>query len=63
MLSGGAGLGKSRRTKARGWGSALCRHDKNGQQLWATKLPGICIGMDAIPDGGVMLGCYEKAVL
>jgi hypothetical protein len=44
-----------------GW--ALCRFDKNGQQLWATKLPGVCVGMDAIPGGGVMLGYYEKAIL
>jgi hypothetical protein len=31
-------------------------------QLWATKLPTVCVGMDAIPGGrGVMLVYFEKA--
>jgi hypothetical protein len=44
-----------------GW--ALCRYDKNGERLWATKLPEVCVGMDVIPGGGVILGYYLKAIL
>ncbi|MGB2821526.1 MAG: hypothetical protein WBF17_11130, partial [Phycisphaerae bacterium] len=43
-----------------GW--ALRRYDKQGKTLWSARLPQVCVGMDAIPDGkGVMLGYFEKA--
>lgn len=37
-----------------GWmaGWALARYDKDGNRLWATRLPEACPGMDVIPDGG-----------
>lgn len=42
-----------------GW--ALSAHDARGSMLWETPLPQVCVGMDAVPGGGVVLGWYEKA--
>ncbi len=44
-----------------GW--ALIRYSRDGQMLWAARLPEVCVGMDAVPGGGVMLGWYEQAVI
>jgi len=49
-----------------GW--ALCRYGSNNELLWATKLPNVCVGMDAIParngkPAGVMLGYFEKGYI
>jgi len=44
-----------------GW--ALLRYDAQGKTLWAARLPQVCVGMDAVPGGGVMLGWYEKAII
>ncbi len=44
-----------------GW--ALQRYDAHGKTLWAARLPQVCVGMDVVPGGGVMLGWYEKAII
>jgi hypothetical protein len=41
-----------------GW--ALGAYDPAGAMRWATPLPQVCVGMDAVPGGGVVLGWYEK---
>jgi len=42
-----------------GW--ILCKYDKNGERVWAVKLPQTCTGMDLIPENkGVMVGFFEK---
>ena len=46
-------------------GTTLVRYDKKGRRLWATKLPAVCVGMDAIPGGrgGCIVGSGNKAAL
>jgi len=41
-----------------GW--VLSRHDAEGTRLWAVPLPEVCVGLDAVPGGGVVVGWYEK---
>lgn len=43
-----------------GW--ALARYDAAGKMLWATRLPGVSVGMCPIPGGrGVMVGYFKAA--
>lgn len=42
-----------------GW--ALARYDPRGRMYWAVPLPEVCVGMDSVPGGGVMLGWFQKA--
>jgi len=42
-------------------GSTLVKFDKKGASAWAVKLPATCVGFDAVPGGGCMVGSGEKA--
>lgn len=42
-------------------GNTLARFDAQGRRLWAVRLPAVCVGLDAIPGGGCMVGSGEKA--
>jgi len=42
-------------------GTTLVRYDKVGQRLWAVPLPEVCVGLDAVPGGGCMVGAGRTA--
>ncbi|WP_422925311.1 hypothetical protein [Singulisphaera sp. PoT] len=42
-----------------GW--VVSSYSRVGELLWATPLPQMCVGLDYVPGGGVLLGWYEKA--
>ncbi|MCY3024670.1 MAG: hypothetical protein NTW87_37335 [Planctomycetota bacterium] len=42
-------------------GVTLVKYDKTGTRLWAVGLPKVCVGLDAVPGGGCMVGVGEKA--
>jgi sugar lactone lactonase YvrE len=44
-------------------GTTLVRFDKDGKRLWAVRLPEVCVGLDAIPGGGCMVGSGAGAVV
>ncbi len=41
-----------------GW--ALSCYGRRGDMLWVTQLPQMCVGLDYIPGGGVLLAWFEK---